>query len=692
MATLIQRSFTSGEIAPALRSRADLQKYATGLALCENFIVRSQGGVYSRPGLRYVGEVGDSTRRARLIPFSFNTEQTYILVFEHLTMRVIKDGAFVIDGVGPALFELVTTYTEAELPRLGFTQSADVMTIVHPDHNPANLSRTADDAWTLADVDYAPTVTAPGTITPTAVGTGAGSNNKTYAYVVTTVDAAGVESLPSPEATITTPSLATTAGVKLTWAAVTGADSYRVYKDPSDNTGRYGWIGDTENLEFTDYNLAPLTSDAPPSDRQPFAGADDKPAAVNYYQQRQVYANTNNEPQAVFTTQTGNYQSLRTSNPSRSDDAVTFTIAGRQVNEIRHIVALDSLILLTSGGEWKVTEGQDQVLTPSTTGVRIQTYNGSSWVPPAVINDTVVYVQEKGARIRDLNYSFTNDKYTGNDLSIMSEHLFEGYEVEEMAYAAEPYSVLWCVRSDGTLLGLTYQREHQVWGWHQHTTAGTFESVATITEGGRDAVYVVVKRNINGSDVRYVERMEKRDVSSSSNVFCVDSGLTYSGAPATVLSGLDHLEGEAVVAVADGNVVKDLTVASGSVTIPNASSVVQVGLAYTPVIETLDIEITTSKIATVKNRATSVSRVDIEVELSRGGWIGPKKDDDTTGTMYEIKPRFDTDAYDAIALRTRKQEINIQPEWSKGGGIRIEQRDPLPLAILSIIPDVDVGG
>lgn len=387
MATLIQRSFTSGEIAPALRSRADLVKYATGLALCENFIVRAQGGIYSRPGTRFVGELADSDKVGRLIPFSFNTEQTYILVFEDLLMRVVKDGGFVLDGAGPALFELVTPYTEAELPRLIFTQSADVMTIVHPNHDPADLSRLADDNWTLTDVDYAPTVDAPefsgstvATITnitqasPAVVdatahgfsngqsvtitgvsgmtevndrvfivasktandfelqgedstsytgyisggiatrnsavqpiGSGAGDFEKTYTYVVTTVDDSGVESLASDSASLITDSLSVTAGVRLSWDAVAEADYYRVYKDPSVNSNIYGWIGDSKTTSFDDYNIAPITSDSPPQDRQPFTGADDKPSTVNYYQQRQVFANTTNEPQAVFTTQTANF-------------------------------------------------------------------------------------------------------------------------------------------------------------------------------------------------------------------------------------------------------------------------------------------------------------------------------------------------------------------------------------------------
>lgn len=848
MTDFVQRSFTSGEIAPALRSRTDLAKYASGLALSENGFPRAQGGWYSRPGFRFVGELDDSTKRGRLIPFSFNTEQTYTLVFEHLKMFVVKDGGFVLSGGTP--YSIATPYTEAQLSLLKFTQNADVMTIVHLDHDDRDLSRTADDAWTLAVNNYASTVTAPswasvlsynitgitqanpavvttsithalvsgntvsitgvvgmvevnnrsfivrnptattfelededstshtaytsgGTVSKailTAVGSGAGSYNKTYTYVVTAVDGDGVESLASASASITTASLSVTAGVRLSWATVAGTDYYRVYKDPSNNTGRYGWIGDSNSLEFDDYNIAPITSDAPPEDRQPFTGAGNHPSAVNYYQQRKVFANTGDEPQAVYTTQTGNPKSLRTSSPARDTDAVTFTIAARQVNEIRHIVALDALILLTSGGEWLVSEGQDDVLTPSTPGAQIQSYNGASHVPPAIVNDTVLYVQEKGGRIRDLGYEFSNDKYTGDDLSIMAEHLFEDRVIEEMFYAAEPYSILWCVMDDGVMLGLTYHRKHQVVAWHQHNTQGTFESVISITEGTRDAVYVIVKRTINGSVVRYVERMEPRYVTEPADVFCVDSGLSYDN-PSTItgasktnpvvvddvghgylngdaidivevvgmtelnggrylvankttdayeltneegvnidgtsfttyvsggesrkaittVTGATHLLNTSVAVVADGVEVSDLVVnSSGEITLPRAASRVHLGLAYTPAMELLDID-TPSNIDPVKGKKVSVSSVTLEVEKSRGGWVGPINDDGVAN-MTEIEPRYESDGYDAIALKTFKQEVIIQPEWNKSGGVRIEQRSPFPLAILSVIPDVDVGG
>ena len=766
MPDIIQRSFTGGELSPAMRVRTDLNKYSTSLAVCENFIVRAQGGVYSRPGTKFVGYLASPNKRARLIPFSFNTEQTYVLVFEHLTMRVVMDGGFVLSGM--SAYTITTPYTEDDLPRLMYVQDADVMTIVHPDYAPATISRTGHAAWSHDYIDFSPTILPPafvadvgktvtgitnatpcvvtctahgaatgqrvtvsggiteldgntytitvvnansftldgvdsttyavfsGPCTATIIGSanptgdGAGDYDKTYTYVVTTVSETGVESVASAPVSLTTKSLSTTAGVVLSWVAVTGADYYRVYKDPSNNTGIYGWIGDTQTTVFTDFNIAPLTSDAPPQNNEPFGSAGNYPSTVGYYQQRQIFANTTNEPQTVFTTQVGYYNSMRSSVPSRADDAITFTIKNRQVNAVRHIVSLDSLILLTSGSEYKVTEGQDQVLTPSTMGVRAQSYNGASWIPPVVVNDSVIYIQDRGSRFRDIKYDFASDKYAGGDLSLLAEHLFENYEIEELAYSQEPYGILWAVRDDGVLLGLTYQRDHQVFAWHHHVTDGEFESVAVITEGNIDALYCTVKRVIDGVTTRYVERFESRITTSSSDVYCVDCGITYTGVATTTITGLDHLDGETVRAVCDGAEVTGLVVSGGSVTLPRAASKVSIGLPFTPVIETLDVD-TPTAMGSIRASDKSVSKVVMEVEDSRGGWVGPKLSDGSVSTMTEIKPRFDADGYGPIPLRTFKQEVFIDPQWGTSGGLRVEQRSAFPLTILTMIPTVDVS-
>lgn len=683
-----QRAFIGGELDPALHARADTESYQSGLALCKNFIVRPQGGITSRPGTKFIDEQKSSAARGRLIPFQFNTLQTYALLFENTNMRVIKEGGYVLSASVP--YEIATPYTTAQLSRLVFTQDADIMTITHPSHDPRRLSRTADDNWSLDVIDYTSSVSAPTGVAAAAVGAGPGSaNNKTYRYVVTAVDSDGRESLPSSEVSQTVNELSTTYGINVTWSAVAGAEYYRVYRDPSDGTGVYAWVGDTENLTFKDFNVSPDTSDAPPSDYLPFSGSDDKPSTVGYFQQREVFGNTNNNPQGVFMTQLANYDSMRFSRPARTDDAIFFTIKALQVNEIRHIVGLDSLILLTSGAVWKMTEGQDRVLTPLSIGMRVQNYWGCSWTKPVVVGDSIVYVQEKGTRLRDLTYEFTEDKYRGSDLSVLAYHLLEGYTVDEMSYSEEPYNVIWLVRSDGTLLGMTYHREQNTRAWHQHDSAGAeFESVCTISEDGRDATYLLVKRTINGGTKRYIERIEKQDLSAPENVWCVDCGLRYDGAAATTITGLDHLEGEEVVAVADGNTIETgLTVSSGEVELPYEAEKVTIGLAFTPTMEMLEID--TGGITGPRGKKASINNVQLEFKDTRGGWVGTVNDDDSLNTLYEIPARFQADDYDPMPLRKFKQDVTVDGGWELGMRVRVEQRSPMPMTILAATLDVE---
>lgn len=847
MPEITQRSFTGGEIAPALRSRADIAKYATGLAKCENMFIRSQGGAYSRQGTKFICEIGDSTKRARLIPFSFNTDQTYILIFEENTMRVVKDGGLVLEDDLVTIFELATPYLEAELPRLSYTQRADVMTIVHPNHGPRNLSRTGDNLWSLDLIDFTPNILPPrfeggenfslanitnanpavvttnfphpyvtgdtvrvfdnsGMVeieaqTPVTItvidnlnfqldgvdstafgvfsgtggvfrtplspkGTGGGDFNKTYEYVITAVDANGEESIASEPQSLEVKSLSETFYMLVAWSVVPEAEFYNIYKAPSNNAFVYGFIGQSKTTTFEDYNLAPITSDAPPELRDPFTvltGTFDTvslldnilitttaphglnsgdeitvtgvlqpvelngtftievksnnsfeyvnsgivgpllpytsggtftraaqfPSTVNYYQQRLVFANTLEQRQTVFTTQTANFDSLRGSVPARADDAITFTIAAREVNEIRHIVELDAMVLLTSGGTFRVTEGQDQVLTPATVGVRKQSNKGASYVQPIIVDDTIIFVQSSGARVRDLNYDFGSDSFGGSDLSIMSEHLLEGYQIEDLAHADEPYGIIWMVRSDGRMLGLTYQREQKVWAWHQHVTDGLFESVATIEEDFRDAPYVIVNRTINGQTKRYVERMEPRTVTGPEDVWCVDSGLQYNGVAADTISGLDHLEGKEVAVVADGNAVTGLTVTAGAITLPREATKVTVGLGYTCTMETLDLDSGEMQ-KTLKDKNVNIAEVVVEFQDSRGASCGSLRDDGTAD-LQEFAPRFEGFSYDAIPLQTNKQAVYTEPGWNLGGGLRITQSNPFPMAVLSVIPTLDVS-
>jgi hypothetical protein len=254
------------------------------------------------------------------------------------------------------------------------------------------------------------------------------------------------------------------------------------------------------------------------------------PSVVCYYADRKVFGNTPVQPQTLWMSKTGAYRDFGRSTPIVDDDAITATINARDVNEIRAIVPLDSMILLTAGAEWRVTTGQDQVLTPSTVGFKPQSYRGSSWVEPAVVGNTAIYVQDRGNIVRDLGYQFDVDGYTGAELTLFAHHLVERNEIEQIAFAQVPYSLVLGIRDDGTLLAMTYVREQEVIAWTTCDTAlGRFEQVVTIPEDGEDAIYFVVAREIDGSTVRYIERLESRLFNDITDALFLDSALTFDG-------------------------------------------------------------------------------------------------------------------------------------------------------------------
>ena len=371
------------------------------------------------------------------------------------------------------------------------------------------------------------------------------------------------------------------------------------------------------------------------------------------------------------------------SSPSQDDDAISRTIAAQQVHEIRHMVPITTLLLMTSSGEWKCWSGSgSDVLTPSSAVLKQQSANGCSHVPPVVVGGTVLYTL--GSAVRSLAYDWSSDAYTGTDLAVLSSHLMRGHTIADWAWAAEPDKVVWVVRDDGALLSLTYMKEQDVAAWCRHDTAGgAFESVAAVREGSEDAVYFVVRRTIGGQTKRFVERLHSRRFATVRDCFFVDCGLTYSGPATKTLGGLSHLEGQKVAILADGNVFPQQTVTGGKVALPQAVSVAHVGLPITADAETLNPE---PGQGTIQGRRKRVTAVTLRVEQTRGLKVGPDADH-----LTEFKERKSQPYGAPIELLTGDEKIAIGTAWAQTGSVFIRQSQPLPASILAIIPEIDVG-
>lgn len=684
MTRLTQKSFTGGELSPSLYARNDLAKYSNGLKKLQNGFVRAEGCVSNRPGLEFVCEVKNSAKKTRIIPFAFNTEQTYIIELGENYARYIKDGGQIVYPSGDEHegdpVETVTPYLEDDLFNLKYGQNADVLTICNRNYAPKELSRTSHYAWVLDDVVTASQISPPTNVTATWSTTAPTSNATTYYYKVTAVkEGTYEESIGSSVASAVghlESSWTTSEFMTISWSAVTGATEYNIYRSVN---GIFGFIGTSAGTSFRDKKIEPDLTSTVPIQKDPFEDGN-YPSCVNYFQQRKLFGCLKYAPQTLVMTQTGTDSNFNISRPLNPSDAITIKLYEREVNEIRHLVGLNDLIVLTSGAEWKLVGSDGTMSASNPPNCTPQSYYGCSDIQPCISGNMVLYVQGGGSVIRDLGYEYVSDSYNGDELTIFANHLFENKQIVDMAYSKEPYRILWCVMSDGTLNALTYNKKQEVAGWHRHITNGEFESVAVIREGFEDVAYFVVKRKIGNQTKRYIERMHSRLINNVQEGFFVDCGLRGSfDNPTSTITGLSHLEGEKVVVLADGGVEEDLTVESGQITLNQPASNVVVGLPYEFELETLNVEGENThglkKIITEVNIKVDKSREDFYVIGQDGSKIQnsrSKESIDDANLLY---------SGDIIAYP--------YADYREGANVKIVQDKPLPLTITSITINVE---
>lgn len=424
------------------------------------------------------------------------------------------------------------------------------------------------------------------------------------------------------------------------------------------------------------------------------------PQVGTFFQDRFVAASTLSEPETLWMSQIGDYNNFGISVPIVDSDALSVVLNSRTINAIRNLSALTGLVVNTSDSDFSVAPSNG-VITPTSIEQACQGKRGSSGTTPAIVGNELIIVQPMGSTIRNLIYQFAVQGYMGDNISVMSQHLFSGHTIIEMAYQQEPDSIVWAVRDDGVLLSLSYMREQEIVAWTRHDTDGLYESVCCIPNEtlGINEVWVVVKRTINGEDVRFIERMAKRDMGTDpADYMMLDCAVSVTnGSPSATVSGLSHLEGETVNVLADGNVVRDLVVSSGAVTLPVAATKVHVGLPYVSDVETLPIELQNQN-GTSQGRKSAIPRATLRFWDSRGGYHRTTSQDRpapdlTTSTGFdEIKERQPGDDLAvALPLRTQDYLVELNGGYAFRTSIMFRQVDPLPFCITAIIPQTAQG-
>ena len=377
---------------------------------------------------------------------------------------------------------------------------------------------------------------------------------------------------------------------------------------------------------------------------------------------------------------------------TNSDDALIYTIASNTVDSIRWLSATRVLTVGTSGGEYVVTASNDGPVTPTTTLIRKYSNYGSAQVPPVQVADVTLFLQRGGRKLREFKYAGDVDAsgYQAPDMTIIAEHITDG-GIEALAFQQEPDSIVWCVRADGTLLGLTYRREEQVVAWHKHVLGGVFssgqavvESIATLpTDSGEDELYMIVKRTINSATKRYVEKLKTFDFGSvTTGAFFVDSGLSYSGSATTSLSGLYHLQGQTASVLGNGASHATETVASGGITTDFSVTTAAVGLGFTSSMKTLRLE-SGSVDGTSQGKPKRIHAVTVRLHETVGVEVGI-----SSASVERIPFRDSSMAMDtAVSLFTGDKDIEFTGGFDNDQDrIYVQQTQALPLTVLALFP------
>lgn len=418
------------------------------------------------------------------------------------------------------------------------------------------------------------------------------------------------------------------------------------------------------------------------------------PGSVGFFNGRLCFARTATQPQTVWMSVVDDFTNFGVSDPLQDDDAITATIASDSLNEIKWIAEGTDLFVGTTAAIRTIgPTSASAAFSPTNLRQKRETNFGASEVQPVRVGTTALYSGYYRKDIREIAYSFESNGYVSQDLSILSEHI--PVNVKQIAYAQNPDSVVWGVDDSGNLFGMTYERDQEVIAFHTHSIGGTsvtVESVATIPGTSADEVWFVVKRTVNGSAVRYIERLSEglSDTGSLGAATYLDCHLTYSGASTATLSGLSHLNGQSVYVWSAGGKQGPYTVAAGSITIGTAITAGVVGLAYTATLQTLSPE-AAARGGTAQTRLGRISDVFLRLNRSMHGSCGPA--DGTLETLDYTQSTDNDGSYGTgITLYTGDVRVPIDMSWGRQKRIKITHSDPSPFHLLGLITEIKVSG
>lgn len=414
------------------------------------------------------------------------------------------------------------------------------------------------------------------------------------------------------------------------------------------------------------------------------------PRCAAFFQDRLCFGGNKKYPQRLWMSRSGDYENFgveKESGTVTDDSAVTADLLSRQAYSISHMDVGNDLVIFTDGNTWTIA-GSETVKPTNITPKNQENY-GCSNVPPLRVGNRIIYVQRRGAIVRDTGYSYEADGYVGADLTLLAKHLVRGRAIVSAAYAQEPDSLVYFVTDDGQLLCLTYVMDQKVYAWSHFVTDGKYKAVCAVSSGNTDRIYVIVERSINGKTVRYLEYFAPHGESEAEQDYVMADAaiaVTYPS-PQTEIPGKDVLAGKKVAVMADGYHDDGVTM-NASARLPEAARRVTVGLPYTMTLVQPNWDVGNTETGTVQGRRKMVRKAILRLTKSYGGRIGQNaamQDD----IIYDPE-RMELDEN---VLYTGDKEVTLPAGgWDKDGRTCITHDTPYPFSLSAIIREVSFGG
>ena len=548
---VIQNSFAAGALSESALGRSDLSLWGKAAREIENCYVNNLGNVERREGMRFLFST-PSNAEARLIEFSFNNVQNYLLEFKAGQFRVIKNDAVVATVTSAPINSL----TLAQIKAMDYTQSADTLLLTHPDIAPITITRTSDTTWIVAQ----PTL----------------SNIPWFAF--------GSLTVTTPAASVT-PSRVS-GKVKLTFSAGVASAAYvgqKIYFNKGGALRITEYI-DASNVWAVFLVDAPDTTAVPTTEWELESGYEAVwsssrgwPVTCLFAKNRLWFGGSKSRPQTVWFSVVGSFYDFD-QGTGLDDEAGEATIDDGKLNPIKQLFLGTALQIYTSGAEFFV--GLDNVVTPKEFLIKKATSHGIT-ANPVSLDGTTIFVEGGGSVVRQFVYNDLEQTFNAPNVSILAQDYVNSV-VRVAARGATSYSansIAYVLNTDGTLAVFNTLREQEFRAWSIFKTDGIIEDVTVLGE----AVYLIVRRVIGGNTVRNIEKLE--------NGYMTDCAIKLSNPTAKDdWSGLDHLDGEVCSAIGDGYILTDVTPISGDITTNIDVEDLEVGLFFAAKIKLLPVE------------------------------------------------------------------------------------------------------